>query len=68
MCSICQFAGKPNQVVPPAPLKPILAVGVPLERVPGDCVGPWPKTKSGSQFLLTIMCVSTRFPEGFNSI
>ena len=28
-----------------------------------DCVGPLPKTKSGNQYLLTIMCVSTRFPE-----
>ena len=28
-----------------------------------DCVGPLPKTKSGNQYLLTIMCASTRFPE-----
>ena len=27
------------------------------------CVGPLPKTKSGNQYLLTIMCASTRFPE-----
>ncbi len=26
-------------------------------------MGPLPRTKSGNQFLLTIMCVSTRFPE-----
>merc|ERR1711860_195429 len=28
-----------------------------------DCVGPLPKSKSGNQYLLTIMCKSTRFPE-----
>ena len=30
---------------------------------PSDCVGPLPKTKRGNQYLLTVMCVSTRFPE-----
>jgi transposase InsO family protein len=34
-----------------------------VSRVIIDCVGPLPKTKSGSQYLLTIMCASTRFPE-----
>lgn len=28
-----------------------------------DCTGPLPRTKSGNQFLLTVMCVITRFPE-----
>ena len=28
-----------------------------------DCAGPPPKTKSGNQYLLTIMCASTRFRE-----
>ena len=28
-----------------------------------DCVGPLPRTRSGNQYLLTIMCTSTRFPE-----
>ena len=28
-----------------------------------ECVGPLPKTKSGNQYLLTIVCASTRFPE-----
>ena len=38
-------------------------------------MGPLPKTKSGNQYLLTIMCASTRFPEaiplgnfGFRSV
>lgn len=28
-----------------------------------DCVGPLPKMKSGNQYLLTLMCASTQFPE-----
>lgn len=62
-CHTCQIVGKPNQIVPPAPLHPVPAVGEPFERVLVDCVGPLPRTKSGSQYLLTIMCTATRFPE-----
>ena len=61
-CHVCQMVGKPNQK-PPAPLKPIPVVGEPFSRVLIDCVGPLPKTKLGNQYFLTIMCVSTRFPE-----
>jgi hypothetical protein len=35
----------------------------PFSRVLVDCVGPLPKAKSGHQYLLTIMCAATRFPE-----
>lgn len=62
-CHTCQVVGKPNRTVPPAPLRPIPAVGEPFERVLVDCVGPLPQNKSGSQYILTIMCAVTRFPE-----
>lgn len=62
-CHVCQKIGKPNQNIPPAPLYPIPAIGEPFERVMVDCVGPLPRTKSGNQYLLTIICTSTRFPE-----
>ena len=62
-CHACQVVGKPNQTIPAAPLKPIPAFEEPFSRVIVDCVGPLPKTKSGNQYLLTIMCASTRFPE-----
>ena len=62
-CHTCQLVGKPNQNTPVAPLKPIPAVGEPFSQVLIDCVGPLPKSKSGNQYLLTIMCASTRFPE-----
>jgi len=55
--------GKPNQHPPNAPLMPIPAVEEPFGRVLIYCVGPLPKTKSGNQYLLTIMCVATCFPE-----
>lgn len=62
-CHSCQCAGKPNQKIPHAPLKPIPVVGEPFERLILDCVGPLPKAKSGHQYLLTIMCAATRYPE-----
>ena len=62
-CHTCQVVGKPNQAIPKAPLHPIPAFEEPFSRVIIDCVGPLPKTKSGNQYLLTIMCASTRFPE-----
>ncbi len=62
-CHTCQMVGKPNQAIPPAPLKPIPVIGEPFERIIIDCVGPLPKTKSGHTYLLTIMCAATRYPE-----
>ena len=62
-CHACQVVGKPNQSIPKAPLQPIPAFEEPFSRIIVDCVGPLPKTRSGNQYLLTIMCASTRFPE-----
>ncbi|PWI46234.1 hypothetical protein CEE45_17880, partial [Candidatus Heimdallarchaeota archaeon B3_Heim] len=61
-CHTCQMIGKPNQVIPNAPLQPIPAFDEPFSRIIIDCVGPLPKTRSGNEYLLTIMCASTRFP------
>ena len=62
-CHTCQIVGKTNQTIPKAHLQPISAFDEPFIRITIDCVGPLPKTKSGCQYLLTIMCASTRFPE-----
>ncbi|KAL0153620.1 hypothetical protein M9458_051100, partial [Cirrhinus mrigala] len=62
-CHVCQPAGKPNQTIPSAPLHPIPVMGEPFERLILDCVGPLPKSKSGHQYILTLMCTATRFPE-----
>lgn len=42
-------------------LFPVPVAEEPFQRVIVDCVGP--KSKTGFQFLLTVMCASTRFPE-----
>ena len=63
ICHKCQMVGKPNQKIPEAHLKPIPAFEESFSRIIVDCVGPLPKTKSGNQYLLIIMCASTRFPE-----
>ena len=62
-CHHCQITGKPNQTVPAAPLCPIPVMGEPFSHVIVDCVGPLPKTRNGNQYLLTLMCTATRFPE-----
>ena len=62
-CHTCQMVGKPNQTIPKAQLQPIPAFDEPFSRILIDCVGPLPRTKSGDEYLLTIMCTSTRFPE-----
>ena len=62
-CHSCQKVGKPNQFIPKAPLIPVPAFEEPFSRVICDCVGPLPKTRSGHEYMLTIMCASSRFPE-----
>lgn len=62
-CNTCQIVGKPNQTIPVAPLKPIPAFAEPFSHLLIDCVGPLPKTKTGHQYLFTIMCTATRYPE-----
>lgn len=64
-CKTCQLTSKPNQVLKPAPLKPIQATGEPFEHLVVDCVGPLPRSKSGSSYLFTVMCLNTRFPAAY---
>lgn len=64
-CHTCQLTGKPNQKISPAPLRPIPALDQPFDYLIMDCVGPLPSAKSGSQYLLTLMCQATRYPAAF---
>ena len=59
----CQMVGKATQTIPKAHLQLIPAFDEPFNRIIIDCVGPLPKTKSGHEYLLTIMCASAPFPE-----
>ncbi len=54
-CGVCQRSGNPNQKVPFALLQPVPVMAEPFERLILDCVGPLPKTKSGYQYVLTIV-------------
>jgi len=62
-CKVCQMVGKVHKVIPKAPLCPIKVEQEPFSRLVIDCVGPLPISKSGHQYLLTIMCCTTRYPE-----
>lgn len=62
-CDVCQCAGKPNPDIPKAPLHPIPVIGEPFKKLQMDCVGPLPKSKHKHQYILTIMCTATRYPE-----
>ncbi len=64
-CSTCQLTGKPNQKMKPVPLFPIPAMEQPFQHLLVDCVGPLPPSKSGSVYLLTVMCQSTRYPAAY---
>lgn len=56
---------KPNQSIAPAPLYPIPAIGLPMEYLVIDCMAPLPPSKSGSQYLLTVMCQATCYPAAY---
>ena len=58
-CHTCQLGGKPNQNIPHASLQILRA----FSHIIIDCVGPLLKTKSQNEYLSTIMCTSTQFPE-----
>ena len=62
-CEPCQRAGKAQHMPPPVPLQPLPTFPVPFSRVMIDCVGPLPKTKKQNEYLLTILDMTTRFPE-----
>jgi len=64
-CHVCQVVGKPNQPIPPYPLQPIQVPCEPFQKIIIDCVGPLPKTTKGNQYILTVMCPTTRYPEAF---
>ena len=57
------MVGKLVKTIPKTNLQPISVFDDPFSRIITDSVGPWPKTKSGLEYLLTIMCASTRFQE-----
>ena len=60
-CTGCQRAARNDNSR--APLQPLPCVLEPFEKVAFDLVGPLPRTKSGYRYILTMMCLYTKYPE-----
>ena len=60
-CVGCQLAAKQHKAR--APLQPLPCVGEPFHKVAFDLVGPLPRTTSGYKYLLTAMCLYTKYPD-----
>ena len=62
-CHACQARNMPTKPTK-APLKPY-TVGVPMERIQMDIIGPLPETRSGNKYVLTITCCFTKWTESY---
>ena len=60
-CERCQVRSKYRPRRAPVVERPILAE--PFESVAIDLVGPLPKGKGGNRYILTYICLATRWPE-----
>ncbi len=60
-CGLCQVRSKHKPRKAPVVERPVLTE--PFESVAVDLVGPLPKGKGGCRFLLTYVCLATRWPE-----
>ena len=60
-CAGCQRAARNDNSR--APLQPLPCVSEPFEKVAFDLVGPLPHTSSGNRYILTMMCLYTKYPE-----
>ena len=59
-CGGCQRAARNTNAK--APLQPLPVVSEPFTKVAFDIVGPLPRTTSGYKYLLTMICLFTKFP------
>ena len=59
-CAGCQRASRKDSAR--APLQPLQCAEEPFQKVAFDLVGPLPKSSSGYHFILTMMCLYTKFP------
>ncbi|GFW49896.1 hypothetical protein TNCV_1885591 [Trichonephila clavipes] len=61
-CDQCQRAGKPNDKKK-APLKLVLVIQEVFRKLNIDACGPLPITSKGNRYLITAICMSSKFPE-----
>ena len=62
-CHLCQARNMPTKPTK-APLKPY-AVGIPMERVQIDIIGPLPETRQGNKYVLTVTCCFSKWTESY---
>ena len=62
-CHACQARNMPTKPSR-APLKPYI-VGVPMERIQMDLIGPLRETRLGHKYVLTITCCFTKWTESY---
>ena len=60
-CAGCQRAARNTGAK--APLQPLPIVSEPFSKVAFDLVGPLPRSSSGYKYILTAMCLYTKYPE-----
>ena len=60
-CAKCQKAG--NRSAAKAPLNPLPVVDLPFLRLAFDLVGLLPRSKSGHKYILTAICLASKYPE-----
>ncbi|GFW23952.1 gypsy retrotransposon integrase-like protein 1 [Trichonephila clavipes] len=61
-CDQCQRAGKPNDKKK-APLKLVSVIQEVFTKLNIDACGPLPITSKGNRYLITAICMSSKFPE-----
>ena len=59
-CPDCQKVARAVNVK--APLHPLPVISTPFSRLAFDLVGPLPRTKSGHRYLLTCICLGSKYP------
>ena len=60
-CMQCQKASRAR--VGKAPLQPLPVLDVPFSKLAFDLVGPLPRTRSGYRYVLTSICLASKYPE-----
>ena len=60
-CNVCQRANKRGSRKSPVVERPILTM--PFESLAVDIVGPFPKCKGGVRYVLTTLCLATKWPD-----
>lgn len=61
-CDQCQRAGKPNEKTK-APLKLVPVIQEVFTKLNIDACGPLPITENGNRYVITAMCMSSKYPE-----